>query len=180
MKSRIHIFGASGSGTTTIAKAICEKLGYKHFDTDYYYWRQTEIPFTETRLVEERLQLMNADLTSHDKWVLSGSLDGWGNPLIPLFELVVFVYVPQDARIERIIKREYERYGKEVLPGGNRYESAKEFIEWAKGYDSGLLTGRSLPRHEKWMAGISCKIIKINNLSLEDSINTVINAIKEE
>jgi len=179
MKNRIHVFGASGSGTTTIAKVICEKLGYQHFDTDYYYWRQTEMPFTETRPIEERLQLMKVDLTSHDKWVLSGSLDGWGNPLIPLFELVVFVYVPQDVRVERIIQREHERYGKEVLPGGNRYESAKEFIEWAKGYDSGLLTGRSLPRHEKWMTGISCKIIKITNLSLEDSINTVINAIED-
>ena len=180
MKSRIHIFGASGSGTTTIAKSVSEKLGYKHFDTDNYYWYATEVPFTKPRPIEERLQLMNADLSSQEKWVLSGSLDGWGDPLIPLFELVVFVYVPQTIRVERLEKREHERYGSEVLSGGTRYESAKEFIKWAAGYDSGLLTGRSLPRHEKWMGGLECELIKITNHSLEDSIGTVVNAIKND
>ena len=179
MKNRIHIFGASGSGTTTIAGAISKKLGYKHFDTDNYFWYPTEVPFTEPRPIDERLQLMNADLATSDKWVLSGSLDGWGNPLVPLFELVVFVYVPQNERVERLNKRERERYGVEALPGGSRYESTKEFIEWAAGYDSGLLAGRNLPRHEKWIANLECKIIRIINQSLDDSINTVINAIKD-
>ena len=177
MKNRIHIFGASGSGTTTIARAVSENLGYNHFDTDKFYWYPTEQPFTKSRPIEERLRLMNADLTSHDNWVLSGSLDGWGNPLVPLFDLVVFVYVPQDVRMERLKKRESERYGKDVLPGGSRYEATKEFIDWAAGYDSGLLTGRSLPRHEKWMAGLECDMLKIVNHSLDDSINAVINAI---
>jgi len=177
MKRRVHIFGASGSGTTTIAEAVSEKLGYKHFDTDSYYWYPTDDPFTNARPIEERLRLMNADLLNQDRWVLSGSLDGWGNSLIPLFELVVFVYVPKDVRVERLKLREKERYGDEVLYGGGRYESTKEFIDWAAGYDSGLFTGRSLPRHEKWMEGLSCKIIKIVNHSLNESIDTVINSI---
>ena len=178
MKNRIHIFGASGSGTTTIAKAVSEKLSYKHFDTDSYYWYPAKIPFTESRPIEERLRLINADLNAREKWVLSGSLDSWGNPLVPLFELVVFVYVPQDIRIERLKKREVERYGKEVLPGGSRHESTNEFIEWAAGYDSGLLTGRSLPRHQKWMQELECEVVKITNCCLEDSIDTVIDVIR--
>ena len=179
MKNRIHIFGASGSGTTTIGKDIAKKLGYKHFDTDDYFWYPTELPFTESRPIEERLQLMSADLSQHKKWVLSGSLDGWGNPLIPLFELAVFVYVPQDIRIKRLKRREVERYGQDVLPGGIRYESANEFIEWAEGYDSGLLTGRSLPRHEKWMDELKCEVLKIINHSLCESIDMVMEAAKK-
>ena len=31
MKNVIHIFGASGSGTTTLGKKICEELGYKQY-----------------------------------------------------------------------------------------------------------------------------------------------------
>ena len=178
MKNRIHIFGASGSGTTTIAKAVSEKLGYQHVDTDNYYWYETEIPFTKKRPIEERLRLMAADLSGQEKWVLSGSLDGWGNPLVPLFELAIFVYVPPATRVERLEKRARERYGSAVLPGGDRYESTREFIEWAAGYDTGLLTGRSLPRHEKWMAGLPCELIKITNDSLEDSIDAVVNGIK--
>jgi len=179
MKSKIHIFGASGSGTTTIAGAVSEKLGYGHFDTDNYFWYKTDIPFTEARPVEERLQLMYADLLNHDKWVLSGSLDGWGNPLVPLFELVVFVYMPSDVRVERLKKREQKRYGNEVLFGGSRYEATNEFIEWAAGYDSGLV-GRNLPRHEKWMEGLSCKVVRIENHILDESINAVVNAIIED
>ena len=178
MKKRIHIFGASGSGTTTIGRAVSEKLGYKHFDTDSYYWYQTEMPFTEARPIEERLHLMQMDLSGVDRWVLSGSLDGWGNPLIPLFELVVFVYVQQDERIRRLKIREHERYGNDVALGGRRYEATKEFIEWAAGYDSGLLTGRNLPRHEKWIEGLGCQFLKIENNALNDSIGTVIATIK--
>jgi len=122
---------------------------------------------------------MNADLLSHDRWILSGSLYGWGDPLIPFFELAVFVYVPNDERIERLKKREYERYGDEVLPGGKRYESTKEFIEWSAGYDTGLLTGRSLPGHEKWMEGLDCEVVKIVNYFLDESIEQVVNAIND-
>ena len=179
MKNRIHIFGASGSGTTTIARAISEKLGHCHFDTDSYFWYPTAIPFTEIRPVEERLRLMNADLSSKSRWVLSGSLDGWGDPLIPMFDLVVYVYVPNDVRLKRLEKREHERYGNEVLPGGNRYEATREFIEWAAGYETGELAGRNLPRHEIWMSGLECELIKVQNILLDDSIDAVISAIKE-
>ena len=34
MKNIIHIFGASGSGTTTLGKKICTELGYTFLDTD--------------------------------------------------------------------------------------------------------------------------------------------------
>jgi len=61
----------------------------------------------------------------------------------------------------------------------SRHESAKAFIEWAAGYDSGELTGRSLPRHEKWMEGLDNKIVRIVNHSFDESIDIVINAIKD-
>ena len=34
MINRIHILGASGSGTTTLAKELSKKLNYEYFDTD--------------------------------------------------------------------------------------------------------------------------------------------------
>ena len=42
MKNVIHIFGAAGSGTTTLGSKISSKLGYKHMDTDDYYWIPTK------------------------------------------------------------------------------------------------------------------------------------------
>jgi len=179
MKQKIHIFGASGSGTSSIAQAVAEKLGYKHFDSDNYLWLPTAEPFTELRPEEERIAMLEKDLASCNQWVESGSLCGWGDIFIPLFDLVVFVYVPPDIRVERLKKREYQRYGDATLPGGSRYESTIEFIEWAAGYDSGLLTGRSLPKHESWLSGITCDVLRIVNLDFDESVNAVVNFIVE-
>ena len=121
---------------------------------------------------------MDIDLKNQEKWILSGSLDGWGNPLLPLFELVVFVCLPVDIRVKRLEKRAADRYGTEFLPGGNKHESEKAFIEWAAGYDSGVLTGRSLSRHEKWLATLECDVIEIVNHDLDESVNAVIDAMK--
>lgn len=37
MKNVIHIYGASGSGTSTLGRKISEELGYKFMDTDDYF-----------------------------------------------------------------------------------------------------------------------------------------------
>lgn len=37
-KNVIHIFGASGSGTSTIGKYISVKWNYYFMDTDDYFW----------------------------------------------------------------------------------------------------------------------------------------------
>ena len=60
MKNVIHIFGASGSGTTTLGKKICSELGYTLMDTDAYYWIPTEPPFKLKRPANERIELMKS------------------------------------------------------------------------------------------------------------------------
>lgn len=44
MKKHIHIFGASGSGTTTISQKVCGHTGYSHFDSDSYFWLPPRTP----------------------------------------------------------------------------------------------------------------------------------------
>ena len=58
-------------------------------------------------------------------------------------------------------------------------KSTIEFIKWAAGYDSGLLTGRSLPKHEEWLLSIPCDVLRITNLDFEESVTAVIDAIKK-
>ena len=61
--ARIHIVGASGSGTTTLAIALAREIGGAHLDTDDFYWLPTDPPFTTKRPVEQRLKLLEAELT---------------------------------------------------------------------------------------------------------------------
>ena len=126
---------------------------------------------------EECRCIIHNDLQSHNQWILSGSITGWGEMLLPLFDLVVFVYVPQDIRIERLKKRENERYGDRMLIGGDRYQKSLDFIEWAEAYDLGARNGRSLQKHEAWLKKVTCPVIRVDNYNLEDSIQKVINAI---
>ena len=43
--ARIHVMGAAGSGTTTLAQALSSRLRVPHFDSDEYYWIPTVPPY---------------------------------------------------------------------------------------------------------------------------------------
>lgn len=101
MKScRIHIMGASGAGVTSLGRALADVLAIPHHDTDDYFWRPTTPPYREIREAAERLRLMREVFLPRPAWVLSGSLNGWGDVLISTFDLVVFVTTPQETRLQ--------------------------------------------------------------------------------
>ena len=106
MKNVIHIFGASGSGTTTLGKKICEELGYKQMDTDDYFWMPTEPKYTYKRPKNERIELMENDINKYENVVISGLLTDWGSELIPYFTLAIRIEMKQSARIERLVKEQ--------------------------------------------------------------------------
>src|SRR5215475_14324852 len=157
MLHRIHILGASGSGTTTLGRALAERLQCPHFDD--YFWLTTDLPFTHQRARTERQQLLMDDLTAHDSWVVSGSLCGWGDVAIPLLELVVFLSIPQDIRMARLYRRVHTRFGTRILPGGDMYESTQAFLARAASYDEGGLDIRSRRLHEQWLGTLPCPIL---------------------
>ncbi len=168
----IHITGASGSGTTTLGKVLAKRLGITHLDNDNYFWEQTNPPFQVQRQVEERVRLLERACNREPEWVLSGSFMGWPNPAIPAIGLVIFLYVPTAERIARLKVREAEIFGADsVAPGGAQYETYKNFLEWSAGYDSGERTGRSLERHEAWLARQTCPILRIEGaMTLNESL----------
>ena len=169
MKNVIHIFGASGSGTTTLGKKIALELGYRHIDTDDYFWLSTDPKFIMKRPKEERLALMKQDIEEAENAVISGALVGWGDPLIPYFTLAVRMEIPQDIRIERLRKRERERFGSRIEPGGDMYEQHLEFIEWAKTYDTGDVTHRSKMQHDAWQKTLPCEVLPLDGRNAPDT-----------
>src|SRR5262245_36707446 len=106
---RIHVLGASGAGVTTLGRALADALAIPHHDTDDYYWLPTTPAYQQRRDVPDRLRLMHEMFAGRPDWVLSGSLDGWGDPLIPLVDLVVFLYVAPEVRVQRLHEREVRR-----------------------------------------------------------------------
>lgn len=172
MKEKIHILGASGSGTSTLGSSLSKVLPHTHLDTDDYFWTTK---FTKQREVPKRREILEKDLLLNENWILSGAVCGWGDNFKSYFDLVIFLWVPQDIRLERLKQREYERYGSQILTGGSKYEQSKTFLEWASLYDSAGMEVRSKKLHEHWMADLSCPVLKIEgDYSVNERVDIVL------
>lgn len=161
-KNVIHIFGASGSGTSTLGKKMAELWGYTWLDTDDYFWEPTNSPFRVKRETSERIRLIKEDIAKAENVVLTGSLSGWGDELIPFFTMAVRVVTATEVRLERIKKREYARFGERIAPGGDMYEQHLNFLEWAGKYDSGSVNMRSKANHDEWQKLLNCPIVMVD------------------
>ncbi|BBF42293.1 hypothetical protein lbkm_0975 [Lachnospiraceae bacterium KM106-2] len=161
-KNVIHIYGASGAGTSTLGKYICDQLAYHFMDTDDYFWKPTNPPYTTKRDRSERLELMRKDIEKWDNVVISGSLVDWGDELIPFFTLAIRIETDTKIRIERLKKREREHFGSRIDLGGDMYENHQEFIEWAASYDDGDLDIRSKAKHDDWQKQLQCELVELD------------------
>jgi hypothetical protein len=179
MKKRIHIFGASGSGTTTLAKTLADILDVPHYDTDNYFWIQTNPPFQLIRERAERQELLRQVLTKSDSWVLSGSLCGWGDFAIPMFDLVVFLWIPSTIRMQRLEKREVTRYGSGIEdPNDPRYQGYHDFLDWAAAYDAGGLDIRSKSNHEEWIAALPYPVLRIEgDRTIKENMKAILDEV---
>ena len=161
---RVHIFGAAGCGSTTLGRALARRLEYQHLDTDDVYWLPSDPPYQARRPVPDRVRALE-DATRWTRcWVLSGSLIAWGDALVPSFDLVVFLHVPREIRMARLRKRERERFGAEIDPGGSMYHRHRTFLGWAAGYDTGM-GGRTLETDANWLAQLTCSVLPITGES---------------
>ena len=176
---RIHVFGASGAGVTTLGRALADALAIPHHDTDDYFWLPTAPPYRRTRDIADRLRLMREMFLDRSDWVLSGSLYDWGRPVHALFDLVAFLYVPTDIRLCRLRDRETRRFGRDaVSPGGWRYEETESFIEWAAHHDDGTREGRNLRRHQVWLNTLSCPVLRLDGaLPVADLVDQVVRSL---
>jgi adenylate kinase family enzyme len=160
---RIHLMGASGSGVTTIGRALAGRLALPHHDSDDYFWLPTVPPYRTTRPVADRLRLMREMFLPRLDWVLSGSVTGWCEELVSYFDLVVFVTAPREIRMKRLRAREAAHFGADaVAPGGWRHGETEDFVEWASHYEAGDREGRSLAKHEAWLSGLPCPVVRVD------------------
>lgn len=163
--TRIHITGASGAGCTTLGQALAEQLEWPLLDTDDYYRHATVPLFQQKREPSERNVLLKRDLATHPQCVISGSVMRWESDLDDAFDLVVFLHVPDEVRLPRLIARETERFG---TPDA-------EFIAWAATYETADTTTRSLALHRQWLAERKCEILPITgNYTVEANVARIL------
>ncbi|MBI9113694.1 AAA family ATPase [Sanguibacter suaedae] len=158
-RCRLHVLGASGSGTTTLARAIADAWSVPHADTDDYFWVPTDPPYVVKRPVADRLALMRSMFVPREAWVLSGSMPGWGDPIVAECDAVVFLTLDPQERMRRLEAREASRRA-----GAGFDEVAWEaFLEWARGYDDPAFEGRSRAGHEAWLETLDQPVLRLDS-----------------
>lgn len=174
---KIHILGASGSGTTTLGKKLEQQLGWKHLDADDYYWAKTHPPFQIKIPLPERNASIARDIASYPAVIVSGSMVSWGKQWESAFDLAVFLYVPPQIRMERLMYREIERYGKLLQTDETTMDHSKAFLAWARQYDDPNFEGRSITQHHEWIKKLRCPVLSIEgDTTVEERVNKVLDA----
>jgi hypothetical protein len=161
---RILVTGAAGSGTSTLGEALARRRNIRFIEADSFFWQPTHPPFTEKRPPEERNDLLARALREQGSCSVAGSVMGWGSQIESAFDLVIFIHVPTEIRVQRLEQREIRLFGR----------ANPAFIEWAAQYDSGSQEGRSLAKHKAWLAARECQIIRLEgNHSIEALLSEV-------
>jgi len=171
--AKIHILGAACSGVTTLGASLAERLAIPLVDIDDYFWLPAEIPFSLKRPVAERISLIE-EAKGPAGWILSGSLDGWGDDLVEDADLVIFLTTPTPVRLARLKRREAARFGERIAPGGDMETIHRGFMDWAAQYDTPGFMGRSRTRHEVWLEDQRAPVLRLSGTRPVDELTGVV------
>lgn len=151
--------GASGSGTTTLGRALADHWSVPHADADDYFWVPTAPPYVEKRPEDARRALMREVFVPREGWVLSGSMIGWGESIVAERDAVVFLTLDPRERLRRLEAREVHRRA------GQDFDEAawSDFLDWAKGYDDPAFDGRSRAAHEAWLDQLDLPVLRLGS-----------------
>jgi hypothetical protein len=155
----VHVTGASGAGTSTLARALADHWSVPHADVDDYFWVPTDPPYRDKRPEADRVTLMRRVFAPREAWVLSGSMLGWGEGIVAECDAVVFLTLDAEERLRRLEAREAVRQqGWDADPA-----AWAAFLDWARGYDDPSFDGRSRVAHEAWLAGLSQPVLRLDS-----------------
>ena len=94
--------------------------------------------------------------------MVSGSVMGWGDPLVARLTRAVFVTMDGDARLARLRAREAQRLGDLAALEGAALAAHEAFMDWAAGYDDPDFQGRNRRRHEAFLSELPCPVIRVD------------------
>jgi adenylate kinase family enzyme len=133
---RIHVTGASGTGASTLARALAENLRVPWLDSDDCFRVPTVPPCTKKRDAAVRDRRLGEDLRAFDEWVWSGSAVRWEHGALDRLTLCVFLTMPAAARMERLRRREAEPWrGMPRVSAAEARAERDKFLAWAERYD---------------------------------------------
>jgi adenylate kinase family enzyme len=135
--NRISVIGSSGSGKTTVARALAERLAIPYLELDAVFHQ----PGWVARPDEEFRSIVS-DFAEGDRWVIDGNYTSHGvaQAVWPRADTIVWLDPPRGVVMRRVVSRTLRRVvTREELWNGNRepwtnlysHDPYKNIIVWA-------------------------------------------------
>jgi adenylate kinase family enzyme len=103
---RVLVFGNSGSGKSTYARALAAREGIAHLDLDAIVWEPQQIAVLRAReAIRESLEHF---LAEHDRWVVEGCYGDLVEAVAPRATQLVFLNPGLDACLANNAGRPWE------------------------------------------------------------------------
>jgi len=128
---RVLVIGSGGSGKTTVARTIAERLGVPLIHLDALYWRPGWTPTPP-----DEWERSVAELIARPRWVMDGNYGGTLGMRLAACDGVVFLDMPRRVCLWRILKRRVRYRGRrrpDVAPGCPE-RVTWEFVRWVWTY----------------------------------------------
>ncbi len=129
---RIHVWGNSCSGKSTLGAQLAEYLAAPVVELDALNWLPDWVGLNETDPAELERRMRAA--TADDAWVAAGSYTAfsarafWDN-----VELIIWLDLPRGLLLRRVVRRSWGRWRRKELLWGTNYEPFwPQFFIWRK------------------------------------------------
>jgi adenylate kinase family enzyme len=122
---RILVYGVTGSGKSTMAARLGERLGLPYHDIDALAWEPgwVEVP---DEIQRERVRAICAT----EEWVIDAAYQKWVDIPLARVELIVGLDMPRPVSYSRLIRRTVRRIvTREQLCNGNYETFRNQFLQ---------------------------------------------------
>ncbi|WP_369974658.1 DNA topology modulation protein FlaR [Paraliobacillus sp. X-1268] len=102
---KVHIIGSVGSGKTTLARMLSDKLAIPHYELDNVVWKRAE-PSDIRRSEQDRDNYLK-EIVNLNSWIIEGAHYEWVSSSLQQADLIIYLDIAVYKRIYQIIKRFY-------------------------------------------------------------------------
>ena len=167
------VFGPGGSGKSTIAKVLADRMGVKHIDIDECAYNEDR---RELRPREEMMTALLKELEESDYFIVEGAQYFVPEVFADILDVAIFVDTPTQERVRRMENRYLERHG--VANVADLHEQDKQVLEDAATYDreeEPFVSPRSRATDEAILQSLSCPVARIDGMRpVEESVENII------